>query len=87
MLQENCFISLLFHFFVTKVTLFGQSAGGQSVPIHLMSGEADDMFRNVIIESAPFDIPFKSPVEATYLASKVLQLLNCTIDDYMTCVR
>ncbi|XP_045207431.2 crystal protein-like [Mercenaria mercenaria] len=70
-----------------KVTLFGQSAGGQSIPIHLMSEGTDDLFRNVIIESAPFDIPFKSPVEAVYLANLVLQFLNCTQDDYMPCLR
>ena len=69
------------------MTLFGQSAGGQSIPIHLMSDEADDLFRNVIIESAPFDIPFKNPEEAVYLASLVLQYINCTQDDYMTCLR
>ncbi|XP_060556303.1 crystal protein-like [Ruditapes philippinarum] len=71
----------------TRVTLFGQSAGGQSIPIHLMSNEADNLFRNVIIESAPFDIPFKNPEEAVYLASLVMRYINCTMDDYMTCLR
>ncbi|XP_052803873.1 cAMP-regulated D2 protein-like [Mya arenaria] len=73
----------------TMVTLFGQSAGGQSIPVHLMAKDSKDLFRNVIIESAPFDIPFKTKTEATYLASTVIGLLNCTDagDDYMSCLR
>lgn len=72
----------------TKVTLFGQSAGAQSTIIHMISPKSEGLFRNVIIESAPFDIPLKSPVEALYLASIIKNLLNCTDEStYMTCLR
>ncbi|KAL4229427.1 hypothetical protein ACF0H5_012465 [Mactra antiquata] len=71
----------------TRVTLFGQSAGAQSVSIHLMSESTSSLFRNVIIESSPFDIPMKSPVEALYLASLVKKFLNCTTKEYMHCLR
>lgn len=47
----------------------------------------ENLFRNVIIESSPFDIPFKTPFEALYLAETVMQLLNCTETDYMPCLR
>ena len=72
-----------------QVTLFGQSAGGQSTAIHLMSPGSAGLFTKAIIESAPFDIPFKSRVEALYLASTIVKLLNCTDagDQYMSCLR
>lgn len=70
-----------------KVTLFGQSAGAQSSAIHLISEKSKGLFRNVILESSPFDIPLKNPYEALYLASIVRQLLNCTGMEYMTCLR
>ena len=69
------------------MTLFGQSAGGQSTAIHLASEKSKGLFRNAIMESSPFDIPFKNPYEALYLTSIIRQLLNCTDDDYMTCLR
>lgn len=55
----------------------------------MMSPDARSLFRSAIIESAPFDIPFKSPTEALYLASTIVAYLNCTDkeDDYMTCLR
>lgn len=52
-----------------------------------MSPNATNLFRNVIIESSPFDIPFKTSFEAIYLAETVKQLLNCTGTDYMPCLR
>lgn len=52
-----------------------------------MSPNSTNLFRNVIIESSPFDIPFKTTFEAIYLAETVKQLLNCTRQDYMSCLR
>ena len=52
-----------------------------------MSKDSTSLFRNVIIESSPFDIPFKKPYEAIYLAETIKQLINCTGSDYMACLR
>ena len=69
------------------MTLFGQSAGGQSTAIHLMSEKSRGLFQSVIIESAPFDIPLKNPFEALYLAAIIREYLGCLGDDYMACLR
>ena len=73
--------------FLIQVTLFGQSAGGQSTAIHLMSEKSEGLFRNAIMESAPLDIPLKSRIEALYLAAIIRKLLGCQGNDYMTCLR
>ncbi|XP_045194483.2 cAMP-regulated D2 protein-like [Mercenaria mercenaria] len=70
----------------TKVTLFGQSAGAQSTAIHLSNGKANGLFRNAIVESAPFDIRYKTKEEVLLLGDFIAEFVNCTGAD-ITCLR
>lgn len=60
-----------------KITLSGQSAGAQSTVIHMMAPESSQYFRSVILESSPFAIPYKTRVEALYLADLLADGLSC----------
>ena len=42
-----------------KITVFGQSAGGQSAALHYVTEDMQSYFRAVIVESAPTTIPFR----------------------------
>ncbi|XP_046360493.2 crystal protein-like [Haliotis rufescens] len=70
----------------SRVTLFGQSAGAQSAVIHLASEESSALFRNAIIESSPFSIPYKTHAEALILGAHLASPLNCTARD-INCLR
>uniref|UniRef100_A0A8C4RDU3 Carboxylic ester hydrolase n=1 Tax=Erpetoichthys calabaricus TaxID=27687 RepID=A0A8C4RDU3_ERPCA len=43
-----------------KVTLFGQSAGAQSVGLHLTVRSSESLFKQAIIHSLPFSLPLKT---------------------------
>ncbi|XP_033754746.1 crystal protein-like [Pecten maximus] len=64
-----------------KVTLSGQSAGAQSAVIHMMTPQSSQYFRNVIIESSPFSIPYKTRIEALYLGDLLADGLGCPRGD------
>ncbi|CAF0941962.1 unnamed protein product [Brachionus calyciflorus] len=69
-----------------RITLFGQSAGAESVSIHLLSEDMQDKFNNAIIQSSPMAIPFKNYEESLLLYNIFTQTLNCSIQD-MKCLR
>nr|XP_002733219.2 PREDICTED: crystal protein-like [Saccoglossus kowalevskii] len=69
-----------------KVTIFGQSAGSQSVAIHLATDKSKHLFHRAIIESFPYSVPFKTPWEAVILGNDLADDLNCTHGD-MKCLR
>jgi carboxylesterase type B len=48
----------------TRVTIFGESAGAMSVGAHLASPGSRLLFRNAIMESNPYGLPFKTPAQA-----------------------
>jgi carboxylesterase type B len=48
----------------TRVTIFGESAGAISVGAHLASPISRPLFRNAIMESNPYGLPFKTPDQA-----------------------
>eukprot|EP01128_Nolandella_sp_AFSM9_P012705 TRINITY_DN9535_c0_g1_i1.p1 TRINITY_DN9535_c0_g1~~TRINITY_DN9535_c0_g1_i1.p1 ORF type:complete len:540 (+),score=106.52 TRINITY_DN9535_c0_g1_i1:27-1622(+) len=56
----------------SRVTLAGQSAGGMSVTTHLASPSSKGLFHAAIIESNPYDVPFKT----TKFAKKVADLFS-----------
>uniref|UniRef100_A0A3Q2VHH1 Carboxylic ester hydrolase n=1 Tax=Haplochromis burtoni TaxID=8153 RepID=A0A3Q2VHH1_HAPBU len=43
-----------------KVTVFGESAGAQSVSLHLMIQSSKPLFNQAILQSLPFSIPLKT---------------------------
>lgn len=68
------------------MTIFGQSAGAQSVFVHLMSSKTVGMFRAAIVESAPFAVPYRTKTEALLLTRKVSEILRCRDAD-VVCLR
>ncbi|CAF0874795.1 unnamed protein product [Adineta ricciae] len=69
-----------------QITLFGQSAGAQSVALHHVTPEMQSYFQASIVQSAPMAIPFRTYAE--YIAPSVLlaEQLNCTPND-ISCLR
>ncbi|MBN3315123.1 D2 protein, partial [Atractosteus spatula] len=43
-----------------KVTIFGESAGAQSVSLHLMVQSSKPLFKQAVLQSLPFSIPLKT---------------------------
>ncbi|XP_066275221.1 crystal protein-like [Branchiostoma lanceolatum] len=69
-----------------KVTIFGQSAGSDSVAVLLTSDRAADLFHQAIMLSVPFSINHKTQFEAIRLGNEVTKLANCSVGD-MKCLR
>jgi para-nitrobenzyl esterase len=53
-----------------RITLFGESAGAMSVGAHLVSPASQSLFRNALMESNPYGIPFKTPTQADQIRSE-----------------
>jgi para-nitrobenzyl esterase len=64
--------------------IFGQSAGGESVLIHLASPNAysASYFQSAIVESGPIALNFKYPDAALLLAEVFAWKVGCGIDDF-----
>ncbi|XP_057204081.1 crystal protein [Triplophysa rosa] len=69
-----------------KVTLFGESAGAQSVCLHLMVQNSESLFRHAAVQSLPFSIPLKTRLDAMKLGWDFAKLTNCSVFD-LACLR
>ncbi|CAH1265721.1 ACHE [Branchiostoma lanceolatum] len=69
-----------------RVTIVGQSAGADSIGIHMTNNRSIGLFEKAIMLSLPFTINHKSHFEAVRLGNHFAGLLNCTHGD-MTCIR
>ncbi|XP_059164843.1 cAMP-regulated D2 protein-like isoform X3 [Physella acuta] len=69
-----------------KVTLFGQSAGAQSVIQHMTLDETAGLFQRAIIESSPLALPYKTYTEAFVLGGLLAEAVGCPVRD-MDCLR
>jgi len=70
-----------------KVTLFGESAGGISTCMHMVSPESKGLFQRAIIESGPCDTAVSKPV-ATAQGDAFAAALGCKGDpDVLGCLR
>ncbi|CAF3229108.1 unnamed protein product [Rotaria socialis] len=69
-----------------EITLFGQSAGAQSVALHYVTRDMQSFFQRAIIQSAPMAIPFRTYAE--YITPSVLlaEELHCSFGD-VSCLR
>ncbi|KAG7454685.1 hypothetical protein MATL_G00262370 [Megalops atlanticus] len=65
-----------------KVTIFGESAGAQSVSLHLMIQSSQPLFRQAVFQSLPFSIPLKTRHDALKLGKSFAKLANCTVKDW-----
>ncbi|KAL9966490.1 hypothetical protein ACROYT_G024572 [Oculina patagonica] len=76
----------------SKVTIFGLSAGGSSVTLHLLSPLSEGLFHQVIAESGVDLSPFAiQPISFGLRVAKMLaQKLDCTTSDHeamVACIR
>ncbi|ROL52645.1 Crystal protein [Anabarilius grahami] len=65
----------------SKVTLFGESAGAQSVSLHLMIQSSKPLFRQAVFQSLPFSIPLKTRHESLKLGKNFAKTANCSVVD------
>ena len=68
------------------MTLFGQSAGAQSIAIHLISEVSEPLFQQGILISMPFTIPYQTPTSGAVLGDLTAELLGCLPAD-VDCLR
>lgn len=63
----------------TRVTIFGQSAGAQSIVAHLSSSASKGLFSSAISQSALLGVPFVTRnVNSKYITPAVANVTNCT---------
>jgi carboxylesterase type B len=61
-----------------RVTLAGESAGATSVALHALSVPSSaDLFQQIIMQSNPFGIPYKTPRQAFSTAELYLLAVGC----------
>nr|XP_039265750.1 crystal protein-like [Styela clava] len=61
----------------TKVTIFGESAGAQSVMFHLVSNNSDPLFHQAIMQSNPAVFTYPTLSEALETTDKLIGYLRC----------
>ena len=76
----------------SHVTIFGQSAGGQSTIALLSSTAAKGLFSGALVQSAPLDLPwFPRGLYANYIAPAVGKAVGCnntsSEKDFLKCLR
>jgi len=70
-----------------QVTIFGQSAGAQSVMFHLMSQKSAPLFHHAIMEGHPSFFKYPTLDEALETTDRVLSLANCSEENAIQCLR
>ncbi|KAK1906815.1 Crystal protein [Dissostichus eleginoides] len=65
----------------SKVTIFGESAGAQSVSLHLMIQSSKTLFKQAVLQSLPFSIPLKTRHDALKLGKNFAKQTNCSVSD------
>ncbi|XP_071816938.1 crystal protein-like isoform X2 [Apostichopus japonicus] len=60
-----------------KITISGQSAGAQSVGVHLVSENSRDLFDQALMFSNPYSLPFKMLDDGIALGTGVAELIGC----------
>ncbi|KAL5006726.1 hypothetical protein ScPMuIL_015532 [Solemya velum] len=69
-----------------KITLSGQSAGAQSVLIHMMANKVTDKFAHALIQSAPISVPFRSYEDSLKQGETFASEVGCKSFD-IACMR
>ncbi|CAF2651667.1 unnamed protein product [Rotaria sp. Silwood2] len=69
-----------------EITLFGQSAGAQSVALHYVARDMQSFFQRVIIQSAPMAIPFRTYAQYITPGVFLAEQLHCSFND-IACFR
>nr|XP_056722784.1 cholinesterase-like [Euleptes europaea] len=73
----------------TRITIFGQSAGGAAVNYHLLSPGSQPLFDRAVLQSGTAVAPWAwvSPEEARRRSLALAQLMGCTEDEGSTIVK
>lgn len=71
----------------TNVTIFGESAGGQSVCGHLVAPASRGLFHRAIIESGPCALARLTLAEAEAQGDRFASALGCDSGDVLACMR
>ncbi|CAK8682117.1 unnamed protein product [Clavelina lepadiformis] len=61
-----------------KVTLVGNSAGAQSVVLHLMSDKSSNLFHGAVMQSLPALFKYPNMEKALEVTAHTLNITNCT---------
>lgn len=69
-----------------QVTIWGQSAGGNSVMCHMISPASKGLMNAVAMDSNPITLYLNTEKLATELSTRFAQILGCTVDD-LDCLR
>ncbi|XP_070848712.1 cAMP-regulated D2 protein [Chaetodon trifascialis] len=67
----------------SKVTIFGESAGAQSVSLHLMMQSSKPLFKQAVLQSLPFSIPLKTRHDALKLGKDFAKQTNCSVSNFV----
>ncbi|RVE56376.1 hypothetical protein OJAV_G00220450 [Oryzias javanicus] len=67
----------------SKVTIVGESAGAQSVSLHLIIQSSKPLFKQAVLQSLPFSIPLKTRHDALKLGKHFAQETNCSVSDFV----
>ena len=74
----------------SRITLFGQSAGAQSISCHLTMPSSKGLFAGAILESAPLGLTWRTAEQAPKFTGLVAKLGGCvgtTPGEYVPCLR
>ncbi|XP_039254358.2 cAMP-regulated D2 protein-like [Styela clava] len=69
-----------------QVTLFGQSAGAQSIAVLMLQDEVNHLFQRVVMQSNPFGLPYKDVSAAQALGNSFARWARCAPND-LNCLR
>ncbi|XP_071104138.1 cAMP-regulated D2 protein-like [Haliotis cracherodii] len=70
----------------TEMTVFGQSAGAQSIALLMSVPSASQYFNRVILQSCPFTLPFRTAAQGESQEAQLATLIGCTVGN-LTCYR
>ena len=74
----------------SRITLFGQSAGAQSISCHLTMPSSKGLFAGAILESAPLGLTWRTAEQSPKFTGLVAKLGGCigtTPGEYVPCLR
>ncbi|KAM6895439.1 cAMP-regulated D2 protein [Xenentodon cancila] len=67
----------------SKARTLGESAGAQSVSLHLMVESSKHLFKQAVLQSLPFSIPLKTRHDALKLGKDFAKQTNCSVNDFV----
>lgn len=70
-----------------NITLFGESAGGWSVCLHMVSPQSAGLFHKAIIQSGPCNTVFGDLATAEQQGLEMERRLGCSGEDALACMR